>query len=161
MKLFYAIVLLSLPFSFFSQGEIREVSWDDLVIGSFEISKNAAGSDYNKAVFSDDQVKLDNKEVIIAGNYHVLDNFGSKTYLLSRDEIIMHPMQRDEVIRLKMDKDPEIYFGRKLKIKGVLHIDSDPEAETIYYITDVKKVKNTGTLQNVDMEKTEGIEIKD
>lgn len=159
MKLFYSILFVALAFTFYAQEEIPEITWDDLVITEFEDAKSETGTTYKKAVFTDEQVKLDGKQIIIAGNYHVLDNFGSKTYLLSRDEIIMHPMQRDEVIRLIMDKDPEIYFGRKLKLVGILHIDTDPEGETIYYITDIKKVKNTGTIQEINTEDAEEIEV--
>ncbi|MCB9188978.1 MAG: hypothetical protein H6598_08705 [Flavobacteriales bacterium] len=150
MKNIYALLFIMLSFSFFGQEEIPEISWDDLVIKDFEEATSETGGTFKKAVLTKEQKALDGTKIIMAGNYHVLDNFGSKTYLLSREEIIMHPMQRDEVIRLKMDKDPEIYFGRKLKISGVLHIDTDPEAETIYYITDVKKVKNTGKIEGED-----------
>lgn len=161
MKIFYSILFIAAAFSFHAQQEIPEITWDDLRIEKFEDATSVSGAAYKKAIFSDEIIKMDGQEIIIGGNYHVLNNFGSKTYLLSRDEIIMHPMQRDEVIRLMMDKDPEIYFGRKVKIKGVLHIDSDPEAETLFYISDVHKVKNTGTIQDINMEDAEEIEVND
>lgn len=161
MKLFYSILFIAASFSFYAQEEIPELTWDDLKIENFEEATSVSGATYKKAIFSDEIIKMDGKEIILAGNYHVLNNFGSKTYLLSKDEIIATPMQRDEVIRLMMDKDPEIYFGRKLKIKGVLHIDEDPEAETLFYITDIHKVKNTGTIQDVNMEDAEEIEVND
>lgn len=162
MKILYTVVFLSFSFSFFAQGEIREVGWDDLKVESFEtVTSAATGIVFSKPVFTEYQSALDGKEIIIAGNYHVLNNFGSKTFLLSKDEIIKTPMQRDEVIRLKMDDDLEIYFGRKAKLKGVIHIDANEDAETIYYITDVRKIKNTGTIQDEAIKESEETEMKD
>jgi hypothetical protein len=132
----------------FAQMEIQEVTWEELKVETFETATSAAtGIEYSKPVYSEEQQALHEGEIIISGNFHVLNNFGSKTFLLSKDEIIKTPMQRDEVIRLIMVEDPEIYFGRKVKIKGILHIDENEDAETIYYITDVKKIKNTGTVE--------------
>ncbi len=147
MKALYLAILFVLPALVFGQAEVQEVTWENLKVQNFEVSTSAAtGIEFSKPIFDSKQKEMDGQEIIIAGNYHVLNNFGSKTFLLSKDEIIKTPMQRDEVIRLIMEDDPEIYFGRKLKLKGVLHIDTNEDAETIYYITDVKKVKNTGTV---------------
>ncbi|CAG5086126.1 hypothetical protein [Parvicella tangerina] len=147
MKALYITLLIGLPMLFFGQAEVQEITWEDLRVESFEATGDEPSEfDSHIPKFTEEQSALDGKEVILSGNYHVLNNFGSKSYLLSRDEIIKTPMQGDEVVRLIMEEDPEIYFGRTAKIKGVLHIDENIDAETIYYITDVKKVKNTGTV---------------
>lgn len=144
-------LLFFVPSLAFTQVEAIELTWEDLIVENFEASTDESSEFLiQKPVFTDVQAAHDGQEVMISGNDHVLNNFGSKTYLLSRDEIIKTPMQGDEVVRLIMEKDPEIFFGKTLKIKGVLHIDENPGAETIYYITDVKKVKNTGTIVGED-----------
>lgn len=151
MKYLHAIIFVFSSIFLFGQTEITEVSWQDLHVENFEASKEGASDlEVLKPVFSEAQTSLNGKEVIISGNYHVLNNFGSKSYLLSRDEIIKTPMQGDEVVRLIMKEDPKIYFGRTVTIKGIINVDENPDAETIYYITDVKKVKNTGTIEGED-----------
>lgn len=147
MRTFYALLFIAFTTLSFGQTEIQEITWDELTIESFSTKENKeTGEAYSEPKFTKKQKALDGQEVILKGNFHVLNNFGAKSFMLSRDEIIKTPMQGDEVIRLMMEEDPEIYFGRTAKIKGVLHIDEDPNAETIYYITEVKKVKNTGTI---------------
>lgn len=145
MKKIYFLLLMIAPFLGHAQAEGTEIEWSALRVDTFETVKSAETQiEFSRPVFSDDLVKMNGQTIIIKGNYHVLNSFGSKTFLLSKDEIIMNPMHRDEVVRLMMVEDPNIYFGRKVKIMGTLHIDEDPEAETLYYITDVKKIDNTG-----------------
>lgn len=145
-KFYFILSIIIAPVLANAQIEGTEVTWGDLDIQEFNTALDSSGAEILKPVFSDDQNALEGETIIISGNYHILNSFGAKSYLLSRDEIIKTPMQGDEVIRLIMEEDPKIYFGRTVRIQGVLHIDEDPNAETIYYITDVKKVKNTGTV---------------
>ena len=137
MKRFAILLLMCLPIMSLGQAEITELTWEDLKIEEFGEKEVIGGLEYAKPVFTDEQVSLDGKNVMLSGNFHVLNNFGSKTYLLSSEEIIKTPMNGDEVIRLLIDKDPEIFYGKTIQITGLLHIERDIEAETIYYITDV------------------------
>jgi hypothetical protein len=100
------------------------------------------GTEVNAPVFSKKQSKMDSTLVIISGNYHVLNSFDSKTHLLSKDEIIKTPMQRDEVIiiSLKNEADP-IYFGRKVNLKGTLVLSKSIDDESFFSLIDVEKVK--------------------
>lgn len=126
-----------------AQNEIQEIEWDDLKVEKFEkkISKEL-GTEVNAPVFSKKQHKMDSTDVIISGNYHVLNSFDSKTHLLSKDEIIKTPMQRDEVIiiTLKDNEDP-IYFGRKVNLKGTLVVSKSIDDESFFTLINVEKVK--------------------
>lgn len=150
MKRAYLLLCLGILFlsgHVLGQEEVAEVTWKDLDVTEFTKQTDENGLEIALPEFNDFQQGLDGKKIIISGNYHILNSFGSKSFLLSRDEIIKTPMQGDEVLRLIMEEDPKIYFGRTVKIQGVIHIDKNTDAETIYYVTDVKKVKNTGKVE--------------
>jgi hypothetical protein len=137
--LFISIITLS----GFAQNEIQEITWDDLKVEKLEKKTSVElKTEVMAPVFSKKQSKLDSAVVIISGNYHVLDSFDSKTYLLSRDEIIKTPMQRDEIIvmSLKDNEDP-IYFGRKVNLKGRLILSKSVDDESFFTLIDVEKVK--------------------
>ena len=137
------IIVSIISLTGFSQKEIQEIEWDDLKIEKFEkkISKEL-NTEVTTPVFSKKQNKMDSVDVIISGNYHVLNSFDSKTHLLSRDEIIKTPMQRDEImiITLKKGQDP-IYFGRKVKLKGTLVLSKSIEDESFFSLINVEKIK--------------------
>lgn len=137
------LLLTAVVFLGQAQKEIQEIEWEDLKVEKFEKkTSKELGTEVNAPVFSKKQSKMDSTEVIISGNYHVLNSFDSKTHLLSRDEIIKTPMQRDEVIiiTLKSDEDP-IYFGRKVKLKGVLVVSKSLDDESFFTLIDAEKVK--------------------
>lgn len=144
MKKHILLPILLLVFSFgFAQKSIKEIDWSDLKIEKFEKKKSKElKTDVATPIFTKKQMNLDSETIIISGNYHVLDSFDKKTYLLSRDEIIKTPMQRDEVmiITLKEGQDP-IYFGRKVKLKGTLVLSKSIEDDSFYSLIDVEKVK--------------------
>ncbi len=137
------LIIAVSAFTGFSQKEIQEISWDDLKVEKFEkkISEELK-TEVTTPVFSKKQRKLDSVDVILSGNYHVLNSFDSKTHLLSRDEIIKTPMQRDEimVITLKDEKAP-IYFGRKVKLKGTLVLSKSIDDESFFSLIKAEKAK--------------------
>ncbi len=130
-------------FTVFSQQEVQELTWGDLKVEKFEKkTSKELKTELMAPVYSKKQLKLDSTEVMISGNYHVLNSFDSKTHLLSRDEIIKTPMQRDEVIiiSLKDNEDP-IYFGRKVKLKGTLVISKSVDDESFFSLVNAQKAK--------------------
>jgi hypothetical protein len=137
------LLLAGVTFSGLAQKEYQELTWEDLKVEKFEKkTSKELKTEVMAPVFSKKQSKMDSTEVIISGNYHVLNSFDSKTHLLSKDEIIKTPMQRDEVIiiHLKDDEDP-IYFGRKVKLKGKLVVSKSVDDESFFSLIDAEKAK--------------------
>jgi hypothetical protein len=139
----FGLLISAINVSMFSQKQIQEIDWEDLKVEKFDkkISKEL-NTEVSTPVFTKKQSKLDSVDVIISGNYHVLNSFDSKTHLLSKDEIIKTPMQRDEimVITLKEGQDP-IYFGRKVKLKGTLVLSKSIDDESFFSLINVEKTK--------------------
>ena len=139
----FGLLISVINVSMFSQKQIQEIDWEDLRVEKFDkkISKEL-NTEVSTPVFTKKQSKLDSVDVIISGNYHVLNSFDSKTHLLSKDEIIKTPMQRDEimVITLKEGQDP-IYFGRKVKLKGTLVLSKSIDDESFFSLINVEKTK--------------------
>ncbi len=119
------------------------ITWDDLTIEKYEKKfSEALQTEVKKPVFSKKQKALDSTEVIIAGNYHVLNNFDSKTHLLSKDEIIKTPMQLDEIMIIELDESSKIYFGKKAQVKGTLILNREDDAESHYKLINAESVNS-------------------
>ncbi len=126
-----------------AQKSINEITWDDLTIEKYEKKfSETLQTEINKPIFSKKQKALDSTEVIIAGNYHVLNNFDSKTHLLSRDEIIKTPMKLDEIMIIELDESSKIYFGKKAQVKGTLILNREDDAESHYKLINAESVNS-------------------
>jgi hypothetical protein len=141
------ILLFSIIFFFsnsnFAQKTVSEITWDELTIEKYEKKfSETLQTEVKKPVFSKKQKALDSTEVIIAGNYHVLNNFDSKTHLISRDEIIKTPMKLDEIMIIELDESSKIYFGKKAQVKGTLILNREDDAESHYKLINAESVNS-------------------
>lgn len=141
------ILLFSIIFFFsnsnFAQKTVSEITWDELTIEKYEKKfSETLKTEINKPVFSKKQKALDSTDVIISGNYHVLNNFDSKTHLLSRDEIIKSPMKLDEIMIIELDESSKIYFGKKAQVKGTLILNREDDADSHYKLINAESVNS-------------------
>lgn len=136
------ILMLVLSVTLSAQEEVFRVTWDDLKVEEFTKSYSEELNTYvSEPVFSDVQTQMDSLKVIISGNYHILNSFDSKTHLISRDEIIKTPMQRDEIMLVSFKDESQINFGRKVKIQGTLILSKSLEDESLYTLIDAERIK--------------------